>query len=111
MAVSGVRATPHNPVMPRSIPPARPAESPAVSDADIEGRIFALLATRQAGATICPSEVARSLLPQDGAWRALMPRIRTVAQHLAQRQRLQVTRGGLPVDATSRGGPIRLGQV
>ena len=81
-----------------------------MTDADIEARIFDLLALRQPGATICPSEVARSLAGEDGAWRERMPQVRQVAQALAQAQRLRVTRGGVPVDdATARGGPIRLG--
>ena len=80
-----------------------------MTDADIEQRIFALLSLRQPGATICPSEVARSLLPDGGAWRAQMPQVREVAQALAQQHRLRVTRGGVPVDAIAPGGPIRLG--
>jgi hypothetical protein len=76
----------------------------------IEDRIFELLASRQPGATICPSEVARSLVAPDGPWRDLMPQVREVAQGLAEADRLYVTRGGVPVDAISRGGPIRLGR-
>jgi hypothetical protein len=83
-----------------------------MTPASIEHKIFELLATRQPGATICPSEVARALTadaPDGGPWRELMPQIRQVAQQLVERQRLSVTRGGTPVDATSSGGPIRLG--
>lgn len=80
-----------------------------MTDADIEARIFALLSERQPGTTICPSEVARSLAPEGGAWRDRMPQVRQVAQALVLQQRLQVTRGGVPVDATAPGGPIRLG--
>ena len=78
--------------------------------AAIEDKIFSLLARRHEGATICPSEVARALASDDGAWRELMPHVRQVAQGLAERNRLEVTRGGVPVDATSQGGPIRLGR-
>lgn len=80
-----------------------------MTDAAIEGCIAALLAARRPGATVCPSEVARTLLPEGGRWRSLMPQVRQVAQHLAQAGRLRVTRGGVPVDATAPGGPIRLG--
>jgi len=80
-----------------------------VTDADIEDHIFALLARRQPGLTICPSEVARALVPGGGAWREHMLQIRQVAQALANGGRLQVTRGGVPVEATAPGGPIRLG--
>ncbi len=82
-----------------------------MTDADIEAQIFALLAQRQPGATICPSEVARALAPEGGAWRGQMPQVRQVAQALSQQNRLRVTRGGVAVqDATAPGGPIRLGQ-
>ncbi len=80
-----------------------------MTDADIEAQIFALLARRQPGATICPSEVARALAPAGGAWRDQMHHVRQVARVLAQDGRLRVTRGGVPVDATAPGGPIRLG--
>lgn len=88
-----------------------PSTEPAsVTETAIEDKIFGLLAARQAGATICPSEVARALVPEGNRWRAWMPQVRQVAQRLAQSHGLQVTRGGVPVDATSRGGPIRLGR-
>lgn len=79
-----------------------------VTDAAIEDSIFALLAARREGTTICPSEVARALRPDGNQWRPLMPQVRQVAQRLGLAQRLRVTRRGVPVDATSRGGPIRL---
>lgn len=84
-----------------------------MTPAAIEGKIFELLGARQPGATICPSEVARALTadePGGGPWRELMPQIREVARQLAEQQRLRVTRGGAPVDATRPGGPIRLGR-
>lgn len=81
-----------------------------MTPAAIEDQIFALLAARQDGATICPSEVARALCQDGGPWRALMPQVRQVAQGLVRDQRLRVTRGGVPVDATAPGGPIRLGR-
>lgn len=80
-----------------------------MTPAAVEDTIFALLANRQPGATICPSEVARALVLEGGEWRGLMPQIRQVAQALVQDRRLRVTRGGVPVDATAPGGPIRLG--
>lgn len=86
-------------------------ESSAARAVAIEDKIFELLAARQPDATICPSEVARALLPDDTTWRALMPQVREVAQRLASTHRLSVTRGGVQVEATSPGGPIRLGRV
>lgn len=86
------------------------SEPVQVTASAIEDTLFALLATRREGATLCPSEVARALVSDDGAWRRLMPQVRQAAQGLAKRNRLAVTRGGVPVDATSPGGPIRLGR-
>lgn len=86
-------------------------EVASVTPADIEAKIFDLLAKRQDGATLCPSDVARALLPEHDRWRALMPQVRAVAQDLANHHRLSVTRHGVPVAATSPGGPIRLGRA
>lgn len=47
----------------------------------IERAIRTLLRERAAGKSICPSEVARALAPDD--WRPLMPRLREVAARLA----------------------------
>ncbi|MCR5867369.1 DUF3253 domain-containing protein [Aquincola sp. J276] len=82
----------------------------AVTDAAIEDTVFGLLSARRPGATICPSEVARALAADEAAWRALMPRVRQVAQALAEAGRLHITRGGQPVDALEAGGPVRLGR-
>lgn len=78
--------------------------------AAIEDKIFELLAQRQQGATICPSEVARAMEADETAWRERMPQVREAARSLAQAGRLTVTRRGVEVDATSRGGPIRIGR-
>lgn len=80
-----------------------------ISDAAIEDMILGLLASRREGSTLCPSEVARALAPDDGPWRQRMPQVRRAAQRLAESNRLSVTRGGVQVDAMSPGGPIRLG--
>ena len=80
------------------------------ADAAIADKIFDLLSKRQEGATICPSEVARALVTDGQRWRELMPRVRQVAHRLARDDRLEVTRGGVPVDALAGGGPIRLGR-
>jgi hypothetical protein len=85
------------------------AHPPDVEDATVAAAIFCLLAMRASDATICPSEVARALTDGSADWRRLMPRIREVSRDLAQRGLLEVTRHGAGVDATSRGGPIRLG--
>jgi hypothetical protein len=75
-------------------------------DRRLEGAIEALLADRPAGATICPSEAARAVAPDE--WRPLMERTRAAARRLAAAGRLDVTQGGRVVDAAAARGPIRL---
>lgn len=79
-----------------------------VTDEEIERMVFSLLGQRDAASSICPSEVARALAGSEHAWRALMPEVRRVAAALAAKGALRVTRGEQEVDATSRGGPVRL---
>jgi hypothetical protein len=73
---------------------------------DAEDAILRTLARRRRGASICPSEAARALEPQD--WRALMPAIRAAATRLARAGRVEVTQGGRPVDPGQVRGPIRI---
>lgn len=82
-----------------------------VRDAAITATMLALIESRAEHATICPSDVARVLMPDDEpAWRALMSPIRKVAADLAKAGRVRVTRRGEVVDANSTGGPIRIGR-
>ncbi len=77
---------------------------------ELEQHLLKLLDQRDGDSSICPSDVARSLQPDDEAgWRALMPRIREVAIALARLDRIEITRGStvLKLDAID-GGPIRL---
>lgn len=74
----------------------------------IERCILDLIAQRRPESSICPSEVARALAPDDAAWRALMPEIRAAAARLADLGRIRVTQRGRPVCARSARGPIRL---
>jgi hypothetical protein len=74
---------------------------------EVEAAILAAVAARGAGRSICPSEVARALAPQD--WRPLMPAVRDAAARLAAAGRIAVTQGGRAVDAGAARGPIRLG--
>jgi hypothetical protein len=82
-------------------------------DAAIKVAILAAVAAVRAGSSVCPSQVARALAPDDAtadgaAWRALMPRVRAVAGQLADRGQIVVTQKGQPVQAVSARGPIRL---
>jgi hypothetical protein len=79
------------------------AEEPSMTsptppdEEDIAAAIHALLADRADDASICPSEVARLLAPND--WRPLMPHVRAVAFALARQAKLLVTQGSSVVAA------------
>ena len=81
-----------------------------VSDERIVAAIRDLLDRRGAGATICPSDVARALASGESQWRALMPEVRRVATALADAGSLRVSAHGEDVDALAARGPIRLGR-
>lgn len=75
----------------------------------LERAIVDLLRRRAASASICPSDVARALVPQEAAWRALMPAVRDAARVLADSGHITITRRGAVIDAGFlAGGPIRL---
>ncbi len=68
--------------------------------------ILSLLADRDPGKTICPSDAARAV---GGAqFRGLMETTRQVAAGLVQEGRIEVTQKGEAVDLASARGPIRL---
>ncbi len=56
--------------------------------------------------TMCPSEVARALDPED--WRPLMDEVRAAAARLVATGDIEVTQGGEVVDPATARGPIRL---
>ncbi len=66
--------------------------------AAIAAEILHRTAERGAAKSICPSEVARALAPEEPAWRALMGEIRAAALALAREGRIEVLRKGRPVD-------------
>lgn len=72
----------------------------------IEAAIFEKLSARDAGKTICPSEVAKNLQPE--RWQRMMPRVRATAVGLAREGRLVITKKGKPVDPDHFKGVIRL---
>jgi len=77
----------------------------AVTDARIERTILDLLARRDPGKTICPSDAARAL---DDDFRPLMDPVRRVARELVARGELEVTQSGRVVDIDTARGAIRL---
>ena len=78
----------------------------AVSDERIAGTIRELLAQRDEGKTICPSDAARALDADD--FRSLMEPVRRVARDMVARGELEVTQKGRVVDIDTARGPIRL---
>ena len=65
-----------------------------------------LLGERAGSASLCPSEAARAVWPDE--WQALMTRSRQAARRLAAEGRVEITQGGRPVDPDSARGPIRI---
>ena len=82
--------------------------SEASDDAALEQAIFKLLAQRQSGASICPSDAAHAVYPNATQWRAAMPKVRALAAQLADAGRLVVTQRGESVDVRTATGPVRL---
>ncbi|MBR0679205.1 DUF3253 domain-containing protein [Roseomonas eburnea] len=78
-----------------------------MSEPAIREAILAQAAACGAGKSICPSDVARALAPEQ--WRPLMTRVRREAILLAREGRLDILRKGKPVDpAEEIRGVIRL---
>lgn len=75
-------------------------------DRALEAAILELLGQRARGATICPSEAARSVSATE--WRPLMEPARRAARRLVARDELEIVQGGRPVDPSTARGPIRL---
>jgi len=80
---------------------------PTVTKKQAREAILELLAHRDAGKTICPSDAAR-LLGGDDGFRPLMGVVRQAAGELAAAGRIEVTQRGNVVDLASAKGPIRL---
>lgn len=89
-------------------------------DEQLESAILDLLAERARGATICPSEAARSVAvvagrigdvaagKGDEAWRALMEPARMAARRLVAKGEVEITQKGHVVDPSTAKGPIRI---
>ncbi|MEM7274075.1 MAG: DUF2256 and DUF3253 domain-containing protein [Actinomycetota bacterium] len=79
---------------------------PGPTDRALEAAIHDLLAARAGGATICPSEAARSVDPE--GWRDLMEPTRSAARRLVAVGEVEITQRGRPVDPSTAKGPIRI---
>ncbi len=75
-------------------------------DVDLERRILEMLAARARTSTICPSDVARAVSPDD--WRPLMEPVRRAARRLVDRGEVEITQKGSVVDPSTAKGPIRI---
>jgi hypothetical protein len=75
----------------------------------ITAEILRQTAARGTDKSICPSEVAKALEPQEDAWRRLMGPVRAAAIRLARAGQVEVLRKGKPVSPEAEiRGVIRL---
>jgi hypothetical protein len=79
-------------------------------DRELEQTTLSLLSARAATATICPSEVARTVGTEE-SWRSLMEPARRAARRLVAAGRVEITQGGRVVDPSTAKGPIRIRRV
>lgn len=73
-------------------------------DEELEQAIVDLLGARSG--TICPSEAARRVRPDD--WRDWMERARQAARRLVIAERVEIRQKGRVVDPSTAKGPIRI---
>lgn len=76
---------------------------------DEQRHVLTILQQGRPGTTMCPSDVARKLDPDD--WRALVPVVRAAAFALADAGLVEVTQRGVVVDGRPSRGAIRLRAV
>ena len=75
-------------------------------DQELETAIRSLLAGRAASSSICPSDAARAVRPDD--WRELMEPARRAARRLVAAGEVEITQQGRVVDPSTAKGPIRI---
>jgi hypothetical protein len=82
----------------------------AGADQALEAAILALLAERDSGATICPSEAAKAVGGQENRrdWESLMEPARAAARRLVAAGKIVIAQHGHIVDPSTAKGPIRL---
>jgi hypothetical protein len=98
---------------PSTAGPPDPSIAPAaLSGAHIAAEILRQVRARGADKSICPSEVARALMPDPAPWQHLMGPVRQAAVALARQGHIDILRKGRPVepgpDPTAIKGVIRL---
>ncbi|QSF54203.1 DUF3253 domain-containing protein [Brevundimonas fontaquae] len=70
---------------------------------------LALLAARSEDATVCPSEVARAVAGEAGAWREAMPDVHAAVDALVDEGAVQLSWKGRPL--AMRAGPYRIARA
>lgn len=78
----------------------------AASPTQIRTHMLAKVHERGVNKSICPSEVAKAVDPEN--WRGRMTAVRRVAHELIVEGKIQVTQKGVPVDMNTARGPIRI---
>ena len=77
---------------------------------DAEAAVLTLLAERQSGATICPSEAARRIASDEKAeWREAMPLVHAAVDYLLDQKAITLSWKGKALPA--RSGPYRIGRT
>ena len=71
--------------------------------------ILSTLLTRSEGATICPSEAARSLADDEGEWRERMPDIHAAVDRLLEERAITISWKGQALP--KRDGPYRIARA
>ncbi|MEM1035337.1 MAG: DUF3253 domain-containing protein [Pseudomonadota bacterium] len=72
-----------------------------------EQAILDLVAIRGVGKTICPSEAAKAVSPEN--WRKLLAEVRVIAIRLAVAEKVSIYRRGKSVDPLDFKGVYRIG--
>ncbi|RSU48379.1 DUF3253 domain-containing protein [Sphingobium yanoikuyae] len=79
---------------------------------DVSRAVLDALAQRSASATVCPSEVAKSLASTGSTpegWRNLMPIVHSAVDELLGREAIKLSWKGKPMPA--RSGPYRISRA
>ncbi len=75
-------------------------------DRAVEAALCDKLSRVRTGGTVCPSDAARAVSPDD--WRRLMGPAREAARRLVDAGGAEITQGGEVVDLDTARGPIRV---
>lgn len=76
------------------------------TDDALANAVLRLLNSRATGASICPSEAAKSVGGDE--WQELMEPARCAARRLVAEGAVEITQGGRVVDPSTARGPIRI---